>query len=149
MDDLRIEPAGESDPTYCECCGNESRSVWGYVYRGSDALAAYFVQWTRGSAEHSPNFDFLVGTWGDDSVNDKKLIAWVFDPTHEARGSFMAIDAATRPAAKSSLCSQALSREQVLFDASIVDLSKKMIDAVWLGDARIEEVKRLNGRGHR
>ena len=143
MEDLRIEPAGENAPTYCECCGNESRSIWGYVYRGQNALAAYFVQWTRGSAKHSPNFDFLVGTWGDDSVPDKKLISWVFHPTHEAGGSFMAVDAATRPAAQSSLCSQALSREQVVLDSELVELSTKLIDAVWLGDSRVEEVKRL------
>jgi hypothetical protein len=143
MDDLRVEPTGESDPTYCECCGNESRTVWGYVYRGPDALAAYFVQWTRGSPKHPPNFDFLVGTWGDDSISDKKLISLVFHPTHEAGGSFMVIDAAARPAAKSSLCSQALSREEVVLDSDLMELSTKMIDAVWLGDSRVEEVKRL------
>ena len=143
MNDLRIEPSGESEPTYCECCGKESRSVWGYIYQGSDALAAYFVHWTRGTATHSPNFDFLVGTWGEDSGKDKRLIAWVFHPTHESGGSFMAIDAANRPGAKSPLCGHALSREQVIRDSDLMDLSVRMIDAVWLGDSRIEEIKHL------
>lgn len=150
MVDLRVEPGGENEATRCECCGRVSRTVWGYVYEESGPIAAYFVQWTRHAAEHLPNLDFLVGTWGDDSVHDKRLVSWVFDPKQGSGGSFMVVDGTARPAAGSNLCSQALTREQVVGDSHLLELAKSMIDAVWLGDPRIEEVRLLvSGRGDR
>ena len=77
---LRIETAGENPPTACECCGNVTNAVWGYVYEGDDPIAAYFVHWTSSKADHYANFDFLVGTWGTDSVNDKELISFIYKP---------------------------------------------------------------------
>jgi len=55
----------------------------------------------------------------------------------------MAIDSASRPAAKSSLCIAALTREQVISDANLVGLTIELIDAVWLGDPRVAEVREL------
>ena len=138
---LHVELAGEKWPTVCDCCGNETKAVWGYVYRHDVALAAYFVQWTSNKKEHYPNFDFLVGTWGDDNIRDKKLISFVYNATHRAGGSFMAIDSSNRPAAKSDLCSRALSRNEVVNDRDLMGLATEMIDAVWLGDPRIEEIR--------
>ena len=55
---LNIQPEGESQPTLCECCGNETKTVWGYINDGDKTVSAYFVQWTYNKKEHSPNFDF-------------------------------------------------------------------------------------------
>ena len=53
----------------------------------------------------------------------------------------MAIDSSERPAANSDLCSVALSREQVVNDGDIMSIVTDMIDAIWLGDPRIEEIR--------
>ncbi len=119
-----------------------SHTIWGYIYDGNAPRAAYFVQWTDGSLEHPPNLDFLIGTWGDDSIADKKLISWVFDPTLEQVGGFSVIDSQDRPAASSGLCSEALTRAQALSNADLLALSKQMIDTVWLHEPRLEELRR-------
>lgn len=138
---LRVEPAGESWPTVCDCCGNETRTVWGYVYKLNVPLAAYYVQWTSNNKEHYPNFDFLVGTWGDDSVRDKKLISFVYNATPKDGGSFMAIDSSGRPAARSDLCSVALNRDDIVNNVDLMGVATNMIDAVWVGDPRIDEIR--------
>ncbi len=143
MGDFRVEPTGASEPTHCECCGNTSKTVWGFVYRNDVATAAYFVQWTENSAKHKPNFDLLIGTWGDDQVNDKKLVSWLYNATQQAGGSFMAIDSSTRPAAASALCDQALTREQAISDSKLMEISTSILDAILLNDDRIDEVKIL------
>ena len=136
---LRVEPSGESSGR-CDCCGNETRTIWGHVRSGEQIVACYFLQWTRRMPQHFPNLDFLVGTWGDDRVHDRRLVSWLFNP---AGASFMAIDSAARPAAKSPLCAQTLTREDVINDSSLLGFTTELIDAVWLGDPRVREVKEL------
>lgn len=67
MHDFRIEP-GTSHETLCECCGQQSRTVSGFVYEGDDAAAVYFIQWTVGGVDtHGANFELIIGRWGDRS----------------------------------------------------------------------------------
>lgn len=136
---LTVEHAGESQG-HCDCCGRASRTVWGYVHDAEKTVAAYFVQWTVGSAEHLPNLDFLIGTWGNDQVNDRVLSSWIFSPTHN---SFMITDAAQRPAAKSRLCSHALTRDEILAMPELKATASACLDAVWLQDQRIRELRTL------
>jgi hypothetical protein len=138
---LTIETSGESQG-HCDCCGNTSRTVWGYVYQGNQAIAAYFVQWTLGSPDHQPNLDFLIGTWGDDQINDRVLSSWLFSPSENA---FMIVDAQNRPAAKSTLCSRALSRDETLALPELKTIAANCLDAVWLQDERISEIRGFAG----
>lgn len=144
MTSLHVEPTGENPATKCDCCGNETKTVWGYVYDSNKALAAYFVQWTRNSPQHYPNFDFLIGTWGDDAAgNDRVLVSFTYRPARGG-GAFMAIDGNQRPAADSPLCHKALSRKDVVENSRLMELSTQLIDAIWLGDTRINELKQLD-----
>lgn len=143
---ITIEPGEESPPTTCDCCGNQTKTIWGYAYENDSALAAYFVQWTSGRKDHYPNFDFLIGTWGDESVNDKVLVSWVYNATHEHGGSYMVIDSTNRPAASSNLCSRALSRNEVINNGELIGISKEILDAIWVNDPRIEEITNF-GKG--
>jgi hypothetical protein len=136
---LHVEPAGESGG-HCECCGNETRTIWGYIYDCDSPVACYFVQWTRRQPEHFPNFDFLIGTLADENAPDGRLVSWVYNPSAE---SFMAIDGSNRPAAKSPLCAQALTREQVIADVAEMETATLFIDALWVGDSRISEIREL------
>lgn len=134
---LSVEPTGESHG-HCDCCGKVSRTIWGYVHEGEKTVAAYFVHWTVGSPEHLPNLDFLIGTWGDDQINDRVLSSWLYSQAHD---SFMITDAAVRPAASSSLCSHALSREETLARPELKAVAASCLDAVWLQDKRIAEIR--------
>jgi len=138
---LRIEPTGENTTGRCECCGNVSRTVWGEVYGPDGAMAVYYIQWTVGAPDHLSNFDFLIGKWGEGATEqDRVLVSFTYNGTHEDGGAFMVIDSEGRPAAKSDLCGRALKREEVL-GTSLMDKACAIIDAVWLNDPRIDEVK--------
>src|SRR5262245_57187466 len=59
-----VEPSGSSDHGPCECCGNNSRTVWGNVHAGPQVVAVYYVQWTLNRvADHGANFDLILGPW--------------------------------------------------------------------------------------
>ena len=137
---LAIEQTGQSGG-HCDCCGHESRTVWGNVASDEVMVACYFVHWTRGQPEHYPNLDFLIGSWGDNAKNDQLLVSWVYSAS---RNQFMLIDGPSRPAANSELCSRALTRDQVLSDSELLGVARAVLDAVWIGEKRIEEVKASN-----
>jgi hypothetical protein len=141
QDQFSVETAGQSGG-HCDCCGHESRTVWGYIRVGDVTTVSYFVHWTRGQPEHHPNLDFLIGSWGDNARNDRVLVSWVYSAAHD---QFMIVDSDSRPAAGSELCSRTLTREDVRADPELLALSKALLDAVWLGDDRIGEVKAING----
>lgn len=140
LDHLIIEPLGLSRG-HCDCCGLESQTVWGNICADGVIVACYFIHWTRGQSVHYPSLDFLIGSWGENAQNDRVLVSWVYSASHN---QFMIVDSASRPAARSDLCSQALTRDQVLSNPQLVEDAKAVLDAVWLGDKRIEEVKAIN-----
>ena len=139
MANLLVEPDGQSGGV-CDCCGNESSTVWGYVYYDEEPLASYFVHWTRNKPDHFPNFDIIFGTWGDLGINDKKLASWVFNPSQD-EGGFMVIDSGDREISKSDLVTEALTREDLIGNANYMEITTSIIDAIWLQDERIEAIR--------
>ncbi len=141
MAHLRVEPAGENPSTVCDCCGKQTKTVWGYIHKEDHPIAAYFVQWTTTAPTHNPNFDFLIGSWGNDAAeSDRVLVSFSYRPARGG-GSFMAIDGSQRPAAQSPLCRRPLSRQEVIGNSELMELSTGIIDAIWLGDSRLKEVQ--------
>jgi hypothetical protein len=59
-----VRQDGRNDVASCDCCGNASTTVWGYVEQGEDVVAAYFIHWAVGQPDNGANFDLIVGRWG-------------------------------------------------------------------------------------
>jgi hypothetical protein len=140
MNGLTIEPSGQKDLGPCACCGNNSRSVWGFVYDADGALAAYFVHWTVGRvAAHSPNFDLIIGRWGEGATRaDRAMVALQYQVLDNGP-AFMVIDADGRPSAKSELVGKALSRAEVI-DTPFAAKAFAIVDAVLAQDGRVIEI---------
>lgn len=134
---LTVEPTGQGGG-HCDCCGHETRIVWGNICADAVMVATYFVHWTRGRQPHFCNLDLLVGTWRERVEQGQTLSSWIYN---SAREQFMAIDSTTRPAAESNLCTRALTRDQVLADPELMADLRALLDAVWSGDPRIAEVR--------
>jgi hypothetical protein len=135
-----IEESGSNDHGPCECCGNNSRTVWGFVHQGGRTVAAYFVQWTLTRIQdHGANFDLVVGEWGDEtSPTDRQVVA-VELRIIDGGPQFMVIDAADRQAAMSeNLAASSLRRDQVIGTPLAAEVFA-MLDAIWLGDSRLAE----------
>ncbi len=135
---FEIEPTEESGGI-CDCCGNQTRTVWGYVHEeGGGTLASYFVQWTVGRSieEHPANFDLVYGSWGDgSSKRDRRAISLVHFENDGVPGVSV-IDAIERPVASSELVGSAMSREE-LIGTPLAQQVFAIFDAVILQDSRL------------
>lgn len=142
--DLRATPLKETSST-CECCGKVSKTICGDVSIPEKTLAIYYVQWTVGSAEHYPNVDLILGPWdagADPSA--RVLISLVYDFGPDG-GGFTVIDSEARPANTRELCGRALRRDEVI-GTPFAQEAFQLVDAIWLHDPRIDEVRNLNSR---
>ena len=115
---LEIFPSDHKEFGPCECCGNMTHRVWGWIYSGELARAAYFVEWTPHTPVIEANFDLIIGRWGDDTyAKDRVSVALKFRK-RETGPAYRIINARDRPYAKSDLVGEALDREAVLQSAS-------------------------------
>jgi hypothetical protein len=132
---------GESrDSGPCECCGRPGTLAWGFV---NDAAAGpvcvYYVHWTHGRPDHAAHFDLIVGPWGEGTrATDRIGVSLTY---RRDAGAFTVIDAAARSFAQGQqLFARALRREDVVA-TPISATGYRMVDAIWLGDSRIGEVR--------
>jgi hypothetical protein len=137
MDGRSIEPTGSHDFGPCECCGKNSRTVWGYVYRGGVTEAVYYVHWSLGKvAEYGAHFDLIIGQWGDGSEDaDRQTVSLEFQPGL----GVMVKDAGSRKIASERIAGKAMSREDVI-GTSLAQQAFDIFDTIWLQDGRIAEV---------
>jgi hypothetical protein len=135
---IEIEPTDESGG-HCDCCGHQTRTVWGYVREDHGPVASYFMQWTVGKSldTHPANFDLIYGRWGDDTSSADRCAISLLHFENENGPGVMVIDATDRPVASSSLVSNALMRDEVVG----TDLARHVF-AIF--DAVISQDKRLH-----
>ncbi|MEX0300874.1 MAG: hypothetical protein AB3N24_00485 [Leisingera sp.] len=135
--DYEVEPLGQSNGV-CECCGNETRLVWGFVHAPAGTVASYYVHWTAGAGldRHPANYDFIIGLWGEDaSPADRVAVSMVHFENEKGPG-VMVIDASGRPSASSDLAASVLDRESVV-GTEVAATAFAIFDAVCLQDPRI------------
>jgi hypothetical protein len=140
MEALRVEPTGSIDDGPCECCGNNSRCVWGFIDAPEGTLASYFVHWTLGRvADHGANFDLILGKWGDQAgAQDRCLVSLAYRLC-EGGPQFMVIDGHNRPAAKSELVGRVLRGPEVV-GQPIAKQAFSAVDAILAQDTRVLEL---------
>jgi hypothetical protein len=140
MEALRVELTGANDFGPCECCGNNSRCVWGFIHTAQDTLAAYSVHWTLNRVkDHGATFDLILGQWGEKaSAKDRCLVSLAYRFSEEGP-EFMVIDGHDRPSAKSELVGRVLRRDEVV-GQPIANLAFAAVDAILAQDSRVLEL---------
>ena len=135
---FEVEPREESGGV-CDCCGNQTRTVWGFVHEeGGGTVASYFVQWTVGKSieDHPINFDLIYGAWGEGAnKSDRCAISLVRFETEGVCGVSV-INANDRPVASNELVGSAISREE-LVGTPLAQQVFSIFDAVILQDHRL------------
>jgi hypothetical protein len=100
----------------------------------------YFVHWTiAGIADHPPNFDFILGEWGDGTSPKDRVVGSLDYKLLGTGPAFRVIDATPRQPQYESLAVSALRREDILashYAAHIFTLA----DTVLANDARLAEL---------
>lgn len=110
---LTVQEDSAFGPTYCECCGQRTHGISGWLQDDSGTVAAYLIHWTEARPDHGANFDLVIGKWGDAAVpSDRQAASLKYS---RSEGGFMVIDASSRPfATASDLFSHALSRQEIV-----------------------------------
>lgn len=137
MNERVIEPDGSQDFGPCECCGDNSRTVWGLVHRDNCTEAAYFVHWSLGKvAEKGANIDLILGPWGEGTDRaDRSAVSLEFRQGFGVR----IIDASVRNIARHSMVGRGLVREDVVMTPLAQEVFE-ILDSIWVQDGRIAEV---------
>ena len=131
-----VEKLNESSG-HCECCGHESRCVWGWVNQNEATVAAYWMRWTVDHlADHGAHLDLIIGRWGEGASSDQRAVVSL-EHRQQPDGSpaLMVIDAAGSPAAESDLATTALSRVDVV-GTPLAQQVFAIVDAIYLQDDR-------------
>jgi hypothetical protein len=132
---------------YCDCCGKQSKTIWGDLADSSGIRAIYFVQWTVDEPRHMPNFDIVLGPRDDRaSVSEQVLVSLLYKPRYGG-GSFMVISGKGRPADDRTLCGRALDRADVI-GTTLANEVFSLIDTLWLTEPRMEEIRALDNIAH-
>ena len=141
-----IEPLGEKDTGRCECCGRESRTVWGLVASEGVGHASYFVHWTVGHVfDNGANIDLVLGRWGDGtSPADRyavRLDYRIFD-----HGPELMVRDAKETSVKNSLAAHHLKRSDVI-GGPLASTVFAICDAFLAQDARLAALWDTPGTG--
>jgi hypothetical protein len=137
---LEYDLENEAEFGPCTDCGQMTRRIWGYVYRGDAATAAYFVEWTPGHSPKDAMFDLIVGGWGEGTTSNERQAVSVAFRVLETGPSFMVQDASARKTASSPLVSMALDRAEVV-GQPIATLVFQICDLIYLADPRIAALR--------
>ncbi len=131
-----VEEMGESSG-HCDCCGNESRCVWGMVHAENATIAAYWMHWTVGHlSEPGANLDLVLGQWGDEaSADDRMVVSMLHREQQDGGPALMVIDAADRPVVKGELARTALARIDVV-GTPLATQVFALVDAIYEQDGR-------------
>jgi len=136
--DLEVEPTGENS-AQCDCCGNQTRTIWGYVHkREAETLAAYFLHWTVGKPldSHPANFDLIYGAWGEGTDAKDRCAISLLHFEDENGSSVMVIDAIDRDFAKNDLVDSVTRRDDVI-GTPLATAAFAIFDAVITQDQRV------------
>lgn len=136
---LTVFPEGSHDFGPCDCCGDYSRSINGFVNQGEETIAAYIVHWTLKHLDKGAHFDLILGKWGENAEATDRFAISLEYRVVENGPEFMVIDATERPVANNELVSRALRRDEVI-GHSISEVVFAVADAALLKDERLKEL---------
>ena len=139
MPTFTVEPTGEKE-YLCECCGDVSHTVWGWVHDSpSSTRACYGAGWVEGHEDKVVRMTLSFGRWGPDSTaDDRKAVAVEVLARDGEVGMVIADDALFD---KPNLFGRLLSRDEALADSSLADLWDAA-DAILENDPRVARAMR-------
>ena len=114
MNAFTLEPVGESGGL-CDCCGQTSKTVWGFIAENGVTAACYYVQWTIDHiTRHGANFDIIVGAWEEGTRPKDRVVIRLEYRLLDNGPAFMIIDASARGKDFDALADRLLRRSDVI-----------------------------------
>ena len=120
----------------CGECGRDYRLIRAFIKRDDVAIAVAFVALHRHGGIAEAWIDAILGTWGDDSVNDHVTFGCRVGPvTGQPEPAASLVDAAG-PYADRPIWGSKLTREQALSHPQLSDYWQ-IVDFLLVGEAEI------------
>ncbi len=140
MQNITIELGKEKEFGPCDCCGQMSRTVWGYLSVDGTSRAVYYVQWTLGEVKrHGANIDLVLGEWGDTSTPAQRVAVSLVYRIGPHGPEFASIDPDERPHASAGLADNRIPGRHVLGNPVGAD-AYAFTHAIFGQDARVREL---------
>lgn len=143
MTALRLEAGERAESGPCECCGNMTQTIWGYIFEDRAPAAVYYARWTKGKPDDDAIIAISIGEWGSHSRPQDRNCVAMRCKLVSGQPQFMIIDAATTPWQSAEVLGVMLSRDQVL-SSDISQRAYSMIDCVVEEDLRFSEFAKSN-----
>jgi len=71
-----LELGDEVSNKTCDCCGEQYKSVVGFIKQDSDAYAIYFATLQTGHPDITVGLTVSIGKWWDDTALDERH--WIY-----------------------------------------------------------------------
>lgn len=133
---LHVIPGEEESGGHCDCCGHESRVVWGEIDNGDTICVVYRVRWTVNHVHDlGAHFDIILGEWGDGTSPADRTVALLEHRLFANGPAVMVIDAKLGRGLD-GVAAHALARAEVI-GTPIADNLFAIYDAIVLQDSRV------------
>lgn len=109
-----LEPGEDNDGERCECCGTESRTGHGFIYKGATPHAVYYVGWVPGHRDQGVTMAIAVGEWDTGSTPAQRTCFGLEVHEGERDVLFRFIDPEESPWGHSELLGSMSRREDAL-----------------------------------
>ncbi|MBO6719320.1 MAG: hypothetical protein JJ913_15285 [Rhizobiaceae bacterium] len=133
--DYQIEQIGEGGG-HCDCCGDTTRRVWGFVKYYDEPFGAYYLGWTVGKPDHGAAFDLVLGNWSEDAPSSSRFAVSLDYRLIDGSGAFMVVDAEDRIPTQDGkpMFDVALKRTDVIGTALAPEVFA-IVDAIFMSDS--------------
>lgn len=109
-----IEIGENSNASVCHCCGQESCTGHGFVYKNNDAYAAYYAGWSNAHTEKKVSLALAIGEWNEESTNKNRACFGLEAYEGKEEILFRVIEPEGSPWPKTDLMGEMLSRKEGL-----------------------------------
>lgn len=107
---LKLEVGEDASISCCDCCGAESATGHGFIYKDGLAHAVYFVGWSAGHPERGVTMAIAIGRWDDVSTADDRTCFGLEAHASDGQVIFSFIDPDDSPWANTELLGPMISQ---------------------------------------
>lgn len=111
---LSVEVGENKKPSRCNCCGEESSTAHGFVYKSHKPHAVYYAGWANVHRDRGVTFALAIGEWDDESGPDDRVCFGLEAHEGEDEIFFRIIDPEESPWGCTDLLGKMLSRQDAL-----------------------------------
>ena len=114
MTTYSIEVGDDRNASTCYCCGRDSCTGHGFVYKDDDAYAVYYVGWCDEHLEKKVSIALAIGEWDDESTNDDRVCFGIEASENVDEILFRALEPTESPWSDTHLLGPMLTRDQAV-----------------------------------